>query len=89
MVRPRDRTIVQLNRPAHSRRRETRLVEKAQALAEKVRITGREIHFEPLHAPDRRIVHMALADIPGVRTYTVGQGLHRTIVIASDPRSGS
>jgi spoIIIJ-associated protein len=73
----------------YRRRRETRLVEKAQALAEKVRVTGREIHLEPLHAPDRRIVHMALTGIRGVRTYTVGQGLHRNIVIAPDPRSST
>jgi spoIIIJ-associated protein len=68
-------------------RREAQLIDKARALAEKVRITGREINLEPLHAPDRRIVHMALAGMPGVRTYTVGQGLHRNIVIAPDPRT--
>lgn len=66
----------------YRRRRHAQLVQKAQALAEKVRATGREINLEPLHAPDRRTVHMAVADIPGVRTYTVGQGLHRNVVIA-------
>lgn len=71
----------------YRQRRETQLVEKARALAEKVRVTGREINLEPLHAPDRRVVHMALAGMRGVRTYTVGQGLHRNIVIAPDPRS--
>jgi spoIIIJ-associated protein len=68
-------------------RREAQLIDKARALAEKVRITGREINLEPLHAPDRRVVHMALAGMPGVRTYTVGQGLHRNIVIAPDHRT--
>ncbi|HZL86710.1 MAG TPA: RNA-binding cell elongation regulator Jag/EloR [Candidatus Krumholzibacteria bacterium] len=66
----------------YRKRRQAQLVQKAQALAEKVRITGREINLEPLHAPDRRTVHMAVADIPGVRSYTVGQGLHRNVVIA-------
>jgi len=70
----------------YRRRRETQLVEKARALAQKVRTTGREINLEPLHAPDRRIVHLALAGMQGVRTYTVGQGLHRNIVIAPDSR---
>jgi spoIIIJ-associated protein len=73
----------------YRRRREVRLAEKAVALAEKVRVTGREINLEPLHAPDRRVVHLALAGVRGVRTYTVGQGLHRNIVIAPDPRSAS
>jgi spoIIIJ-associated protein len=71
----------------YRQRREAQLVDKARALAEKVKVTGREINLEPLHAPDRRVVHMALAGIRGVRTYTVGQGLHRNIVIAPDPRS--
>lgn len=71
----------------YRQRRETQLIDKARALAEKVRITGREINLEPLHAPDRRVVHMALAGMRGVRTYTVGQGLHRNVVIAPDPRS--
>jgi len=66
----------------YRKRREAQLLEKAQVLAEKVRVTGREINLEPLHAPDRRLVHMAVARIPGVRTYTVGRGLHRNVVIA-------
>jgi spoIIIJ-associated protein len=71
----------------YRRRREVQLVEKARALALKVKATGREINLEPLHAPERRIVHLALAGMHGVRTYTVGQGLHRNVVIAPDPRS--
>lgn len=67
-------------------RREAHLVDKATALAEKVRATGREISLEPLHAPDRRVVHLAVAKIQGVRSYTVGHGLHRNVVIAPDSR---
>ncbi len=70
----------------YQRRREAQLVDKARALAQKVKATGREINLEPLHAPDRRIVHLALVGMEGVRTYTVGQGLHRNVVIAPDPR---
>lgn len=68
----------------YRQRREAHLVEKAQVLAEKVRATGREINFEPLHAPDRRVVHLTVSEIEGVRSYTVGQGLHRNVVIAPD-----
>lgn len=67
-------------------RREAALVDKARALAEKVRVTGREINLEPLHASDRRVVHLALAGMEGVRTYTVGLGLHRNVVIAPAAR---
>ncbi len=70
----------------YRQRREVQLAEKARALAQRVVATGRQVNLEPLHAPDRRVVHLALAGVPGVRTYTVGQGLHRNIVIAPDPR---
>jgi spoIIIJ-associated protein len=70
----------------YRQRREAQLAEKARVLAQKVVATGREVNLEPLHAPDRRVVHLALAGIPGVRTYTVGQGLHRNIIIAPAPR---
>lgn len=70
----------------YRRRRESHLVDKASTLAEKVRATGREISLEPLHAPDRRVVHLAVAKIHGVRSYTVGHGLHRNVVIAPDSR---
>jgi spoIIIJ-associated protein len=69
----------------YRKRRETHLTEKAKVLADKVRATGREFSFEPMHAPDRRIVHQAAAEVEGVRSYTVGQGLHRSVVITPDP----
>jgi spoIIIJ-associated protein len=67
-------------------RHEALLVDKARTLAHKVAVTGREINLEPLPATDRRIVHLALAGMRGVRSYTVGRGLHRNVVIAPDPR---
>lgn len=70
----------------YRKRRESHLIEKAQVLSEKVRVTGREIHLEPLHSPDRRIVHLTVEEVEGVRSYTVGQGLHRTVVIAPESR---
>lgn len=69
----------------YRQRREAQLAEKARVLADKVRATGREFSFEPMHAPDRRIVHLAASEIVGVRSYTVGQGLHRSVVISPDP----
>jgi spoIIIJ-associated protein len=79
---------VQVDVGDYRKRRETHLIEKAQVLAEKVRATGREINLEPLHAPDRRVVHLAVAKLPGVRSYTVGHGLHRNVVIAPAAHDG-
>ena len=70
----------------YRRRREAQLEDKARVLAVKVQATGRAIHFEPLHAHDRRVVHGALAAVTGVRTYTAGRGSHRSVVIAPTSR---
>ncbi|MBI3416485.1 MAG: KH domain-containing protein [Verrucomicrobia bacterium] len=54
-------------------RGETRdkLIQKAKAAAEKVRRWGDVVELEPLSAFDRRIVHNALKDDPGVETHSI------------------
>jgi spoIIIJ-associated protein len=47
------------------------LVKRAQDAAEKVRRWGDAVELEPLSAFDRRIVHQALKDDPGVETKSV------------------
>jgi spoIIIJ-associated protein len=50
--------------------RET-LVKKAKDAAEKVRRWGDVVELEPMSAFDRRIIHHALKDDPGVETHSV------------------
>ncbi|HEY9173955.1 MAG TPA: R3H domain-containing nucleic acid-binding protein [Verrucomicrobiae bacterium] len=47
------------------------LIKKAKEAAEKVRRWGDVVELEPLNAFDRRIVHGALKDDPGVETHSV------------------
>jgi spoIIIJ-associated protein len=47
------------------------LVQKAKQAAEKVRRWGDVVELEPLNAFDRRIVHNALKNDPGVETHSV------------------
>src|SRR4249920_3309059 len=47
------------------------LVKKAKDAAEKVRRWGDIVELEPLNAFDRRIIHHALKDDPGVETHSV------------------
>lgn len=47
------------------------LIQKAKAAAEKVRRWGDVVELEPLNAFDRRIVHNALKDDPGVETHSI------------------
>ena len=47
------------------------LVQKAKEAAEKVRRWGDVVELEPLSAFDRRIIHHALKDDPGIETHSV------------------
>ena len=47
------------------------LVRKAKEAAEKVRRWGDVVKLEPLNAFDRRIIHQALKDDPGIETHSV------------------
>ena len=47
------------------------LVKKAKDAAEKVRRWGDVVELEPLNAFDRRIIHQALKNDPGVETHSV------------------
>ncbi len=58
-----------------------RLVDLANRLAEKAIKTGRPVPVEPMSPHDRRIVHVTLAEHPGVTTESDGEGLFRRVVI--------
>jgi spoIIIJ-associated protein len=47
------------------------LIKKAMEAAEKVRRWGDVVELEPLNAFDRRIIHHALKDDPGIETHSV------------------
>lgn len=53
----------------------------AAAAAEKVRRTGVPFKFNPMTSRERRIVHLAMNDEPGVRSESAGEGPHRQVVI--------
>ena len=58
------------------------LVKRAQEAAEKVRRWGDVVELEPLSAFDRRIVHNALKDDPGVETQSVEvEGTNKKVVL--------
>ena len=63
-------------------RRTESLRSKAILLAGRVKSSGREVQMEPLPAAERRIVHLALQGDPSVRTYTVGDGELRNVVVS-------
>ncbi len=58
-----------------------KLAARVQAWAEEAVTTGRKVRLPPMSAADRRWVHVTLVDSTQVRTYSVGQGSGRRVII--------
>ncbi len=63
-------------------RREKTLTQLAKNVARKVTQEGCEQAMEPMTPQERRIIHLALQDFPGVSTYSEGDEPYRKVVIA-------
>jgi len=59
----------------------------AGKLTEQVIDDQNEAMLEPMNAADRKVVHNAVADIPGVRSYSEGEDPRRSVVIAFDGKN--
>ena len=53
----------------------------ARVAAERVQASRQPFRLNPMSSRERRIVHLALKDMPGVRTESVGMGEERQVVI--------
>jgi spoIIIJ-associated protein len=62
-------------------RRDKALADQARQLADGVRGDGKPRTTEPLNGYERRVVHLALNDEPGITTYSVGEGAARRVTI--------
>ena len=58
------------------------LRQMAKLLAEKVKQNGIDQQLGPLNPYERRIVHMAVAEVPGVTTESVGDAFSKTVLIS-------
>jgi spoIIIJ-associated protein len=70
---------------------ETELLETARRLAAEVLETGEKREMSPIGPFERRLVHLELSDLEGIRTYSSGHGYKRKLNIApgsSDRRTG-
>lgn len=62
-------------------RRVESLRELARELIQEVRETGSEASTEPLSAIERRIVHLEVAEIVGLTSVSIGDGLFKRVVV--------
>lgn len=70
-------------------RRDEALAEEARQIAAAVLRTGEARMMEPLNAYERRVVHLALQEEPGVTTYSTGEGRDRRVTVAPRPATPS
>ena len=62
--------------------KDVELRQMARLLAEKAKQTGLDQQLGPLNPYERRIVHMAVAEIPGATTESVGDAFSKTVLIS-------
>jgi spoIIIJ-associated protein len=82
VVRPGEpRRHVIVDAEGYRARHEDQLSQMARRLAERVAAEGKVITFDPMNARERRIVHVALRDVKGVRTESLGEEPQRRVQI--------
>jgi spoIIIJ-associated protein len=62
--------------------KDVELRQMAKFLAEKAKQSGADQQLGPLNPYERRIVHMAVAEVPGVTTESVGDAFSKTVLIS-------
>jgi spoIIIJ-associated protein len=66
----------------YRRGKDTELRQMAKLLAEKAKQSGLDQQLGPLNPYERRLVHLAVAEVPGVTTESVGDAFSKTVLIS-------
>jgi spoIIIJ-associated protein len=67
---------------AYRKGKDLELRQMAKLLAEKAKQTGVDQQLGPLNPYERRLVHLAVAEIPGVTTESIGDAFSKTVHIS-------
>ncbi len=65
------------------RGKDNELRQMAKFLAEKAKTSGLEQSIGPLNAYERRLVHLAVAEIPGATSESIGDAAVKTVTISA------
>jgi spoIIIJ-associated protein len=77
-----ERLLVDCNGFRRGKDNELRLM--AKFLAEKAKTTGVEQSIGPLNAYERRLVHLAVAEVPGATSESIGDAAVKTVTITAE-----
>ena len=83
-----DRVRMNLDVNNYRRRRSDSLTDRVDEAVEQVRSSGKAYHVEPMNARERRLVHLAVEQYEGMRTFTMDSHRGRHVVIALDNQEG-
>jgi len=78
----RDERRVFIDALGYRKGKDIELRQMAKLLAEKVKQSGADQQLGPLNPYERRLVHMAVAEVPGVTTESVGDAFSKTVLIS-------
>ncbi|MGC4081848.1 MAG: R3H domain-containing nucleic acid-binding protein [Vicinamibacterales bacterium] len=67
----------------YRRGKDLELKQMARFLANKAKDTGVDQQLGPLNPDQRRLVHMAAAEVPGVSTESIGDAFAKTVTISA------
>ena len=65
------------------RGKDNELRQMAKFLAEKAKTSGIEQSIGPLNAYERRLVHLAVAEVPGATSESIGDAAVKTVTITA------
>jgi spoIIIJ-associated protein len=82
------RARIRLDIAGYAERRRQALIIYSQRLSEQVLSDGEEVMLEPMHPGDRKVVHDAVGEIEGVRTWSEGEEPYRSVIIGTAPGFG-
>ncbi len=75
---------IRLEAGDYREKRKQTLETLGKRIAEKVLKTGKKFSLEPMRAYERKIIHTAIQDVDGVKSWSEGTGEGRHIVVALD-----
>lgn len=64
--------------------REDLLSRAAQRAAKRAQETGRAVALDPMNPKDRRGIHVALRDLAGIATMSIGSGRYRQVLVVPE-----
>ena len=64
--------------------REDLLARAAQRAAKRAQETGRAVALDPMNPKDRRGIHVALRDLAGIATMSIGSGRYRQVLVVPE-----